>query len=174
MTIKDTITARYGASVHQKTIQLKEAKKTVAKTKNQYIFLQKCVKNKLTPKSLRIKCPTRTSRTSQIMMRYRSDLVIAVKNDAKHRFFDAMRKKNVIEEEVKNLLSPEDMQIIQNITEKSREAMFLRAKERLIKKFKILSDEKTEKAKKVSAVKSPILDLVTEPMPKSHKELLSL
>ena len=39
MTLKDIITARYGASVHEKTIQLKEAKKTVAKTKNQFISI---------------------------------------------------------------------------------------------------------------------------------------
>ena len=174
MTIKDIITARYGAIVHQKTIQLKEAKKTVAKTKNQFIFLQKCVKNKLTPKSLRIKCPARIPRTSQVTMKYRSDLVIAVKNDAKHRFFAAIRKKDAIEEEVRSLLSPQDMQIIQNITEKSREAMFIRAKERLVNKFKILLDEKIGREKKVSAVKSPILDLVNEPMPESHKDLLSL
>ena len=91
MTLKDIITARYGASVHEKTIQLKEAKKTVAKTKNQFIFLQKCVKNKLIPKSLRIKCPARTARTAQLTSKYRLDLVIAVKNDAKHRYFNAMR-----------------------------------------------------------------------------------
>ena len=55
-TLKDYIIASYGASVYQKTIKLKETKKNVAKTKNQFIFLQRCVKHKLIPKSLRINC----------------------------------------------------------------------------------------------------------------------
>ena len=53
MTLKEYLTASYGAGVYKRTVQLKETKKNVAKTKNQFIFLQKCVKNKLIPKSLR-------------------------------------------------------------------------------------------------------------------------
>ena len=54
---KDFITASYGASLYTKTLKLKEAKKDVAKSKNQFIFLQRCVKHKIIPKSLRIKSP---------------------------------------------------------------------------------------------------------------------
>ena len=51
MTLKEYITASYGASVYKRTVQLKETKKNIAKTKNQFIFLQKCVKNKLFPEN---------------------------------------------------------------------------------------------------------------------------
>ena len=66
-TLKDYITASYGASTHKKTLLLKQAKKDVAKTKNQFIFLQRCVKNKLIPKSLRIKSPVNTFRSKKIV-----------------------------------------------------------------------------------------------------------
>ena len=39
--LKEYITASYGAGIYDETCKLKEAKKEVAKTKNQFIFFQR-------------------------------------------------------------------------------------------------------------------------------------
>ena len=72
-TLKNYLIANYGVGVQKKTIQLKEAKKDVAKTKNQFIFLQRCVKHKLIPKSLRIKSPIKGRRSKEIVEKYRME-----------------------------------------------------------------------------------------------------
>ena len=174
--LKEYITASYGASVHKKTLNLKEAKKDVAKTKNQFIFLQRCIKNKLIPKSLRIKCPVRSSRTTIVTEKYRFDLLIATKNDAKNRFFRCMQVAKAIQDELSLILSTEDMNTIRNVTEKSRESMFLRSRERLVKKFNILLESKKaiNTDRSITYVKSPILNLVSDEIPETHKELLNL
>ena len=81
-TLKNYLIANYGVGVQKKTIQLKEAKKDVAKTKNQFIFLQRCVKHKLIPKSLRIKSPIKGRRTKEIVEKYRMELLISLKDTA--------------------------------------------------------------------------------------------
>ena len=86
-TLKNYLIASYGAGVQKKTIELKEAKKNLAKTKNQFIFLQRCFKNRLIPKSLRIKSPISGRRTNSIVEKYRMELLLSLKNMAKHRYF---------------------------------------------------------------------------------------
>ena len=87
MSLKNYLIASYGAGAQKKTLELKEAKKNVAKTKNQFIFLQRCVKNRLIPKSLRIKSPISGRRTNGIVEKYRMELLLSLKNTAKHRYF---------------------------------------------------------------------------------------
>ena len=99
-TLKQHIIASYGASVYQKTIKLKETMKDVAKTKNQFIFLQRCVKHKLVPKSLRISCPVRNKRTTAIVEKYRFELLRSTKNAAKHRYFRVVKEANEIKNDL--------------------------------------------------------------------------
>ena len=68
-TLKNHLITNYGVGVQKKTIQLKEAKKNVAKTKNQFIFLQRCIKHRLIPKSLRIKSPIEGRRAKEIVQK---------------------------------------------------------------------------------------------------------
>ena len=174
--LKEHITASYGASMHQKTLKLKEAKKNIAKTKNQYIFLQRCVKHKLIPKSLRIGCPIKSLWAKKVVERYRMELLITTKNDAKHRYFKSLLTAKNIQEELSTILSREDIVLINTVTEKSREAMFIRSRERLVKKFNILLglNETGREGKRNICVKTPILNLVPDDIPESHRELLSL
>jgi len=177
-TLKQYITASYGASTHNKTVKLKELKKNVAKTKNQFIFLQRCVKNKLIPKSLRIKCPVNNKRNKRIVEKYRFELLISTKNDAKHRFFNSLKEVKNIQDDLRLVLNNEDMIIVENVTEKSREMMFIRSKQRLIKKFEILCGQSKSNnnndRQTLSYLKEPILNLVSEEIPPAHKEVLNL
>ncbi len=176
-TLKNYLIANYGVGVQKKTIQLKEAKKNVAKTKNQFIFLQRCVKNKLIPKSLRIKSPVNNRRNKEIMEKYRMELLLSLKNTAKHRYFSCAAKVEALQEDLRLLLSREDMEKIEAVSEKAREAMFVRSKQRLINKFDILRGPRNSQAPATSTVKyvkDPILNLVDDEVPDNHKDLLSL
>ena len=63
MSLKENITASYGASIYKKTTQLKNAKTKMAKAKNQLVFLQRCIAHKLIPKSFCVQSPLRSRRT---------------------------------------------------------------------------------------------------------------
>ena len=174
--LKEYITASYGASIYNQTNKLKEAKKEVAKTKNQFIFLQRCVKHKVVPKSLRIKAPKRSLRVKTVIDRCRYELVISVKNDAKYRFFKCLKTAHDIEDNLKNTLTVNDMVTIQGVTEKARETMHIRSKERLVNKFNsLIKDKPSEnKEKNTNYVKDAVLNLVSDNIPDAHKDLLNL
>ncbi len=175
-TLKNYIIASYGAGVQKKTVELKEAKKNVAKKKNQFIFLQRCIKNKLIPKSLRIKSPVNNAKTKKIMEKYRFELLISTKNSAKHRYFNSNNQVRALQDELRMVLSSEDMEKIETVTEKSRETMFIRSRRRLVNKFNILRGP-TNTVPATAAtrhVKDPFMNLVDDEVPDNHKELLSL
>ena len=177
-TLKSHILASYGASVQKKTITLKEAKKDVAKSKNQFIFLQRCIKHKIIPKSLRTKCPLKTERSREIAKKYQFELLISVKNEAKRRYFKNVKEAEKVEEELRCVLNNEDMEIVKRVTEKSREEMFLRSKEKLVNKFESLrgnqptTDQNAERPN--TLVKDPVLNLAPSEIPETQKNLLSL
>ena len=62
--------------------------------------------------------------TKSIVNKFRFELLISKKNDVKHRFFKYVRMSKEIEDELSLILSNEDMLVIKNITEKSRESMY--------------------------------------------------
>ena len=86
MTLKEYITAGYGAGTYKKTLVLKEAKKLKAKAKNQMIFLEKCVAHNVLPKSFMIHAPLKSQNARRIVKKCRIDLLICAKYNAKRRF----------------------------------------------------------------------------------------
>ena len=175
-TLKNHLITNYGVGVQKKTIQLKEAKKNVAKTKNQFIFLQRCIKHRLIPKSLKIKSLIEDRRAKEIVQKYRMELLISLKNSAKHRYFSCATKVKGLQDDLQLMLSKEDTEKIEAATEKAREAMFVRSKQRLVNKFNILRGL-TNTVPETAAtrhVKDPFLNLVGDEVPENHKELLNL
>ena len=61
---------------------------------------------------------------------FRFKLLISTKNDAKQRSFKYAEDVRNMEDELSALLSIEDMSLIKDVTEKAREAMFVRSKEK--------------------------------------------
>ena len=180
MTIKDYIFTRYGTGATKLTIQLKKEKDKVATSKNQLIFLRRCISHKIIPKSFRIKSPLKNKRAMLINEKYRFDLLINAKNDAKKRFFKAVRDVKSIKEELLNTLSIQDMNIIENITEKSREKTFNEKKKQLIEKFLKLECDKNKNQRRLCSdvcspvVKPAVLNLCGDILPKNQKDLLNL
>ena len=183
-TLREYITSGYGAEIYRKTTLLKEAKKSRAKSKNQLIFLEKCIAHQLLPKSFNVHSPAAGNRqTERIVKKFRKDLLISAKNDAKGRFFRNVRLVQNIQTELATTLTEEDMATITEVTDKAKELMFKKSKERLVKKFEELR-KRTKPPKeppKVSGtshefkyVKNPVLNLMNNEVPKHHQDLLSL
>ena len=128
MSLKDNITSSYGARIYKKTTKLKDAKMKMAKAKNQFIFLQKCLAHNLIPKSLCVQSPLRSRRTQNIVKEFRLGLLRCAKNEAKHRFFSQTEIVRNMQEELQSIVNEEDMEMIDRVTEKAREGMFVRQK----------------------------------------------
>ena len=90
-TLKQYITSGYGASIYDQTTKLKEAKKSKAKAKNQMIFLERCIKHRLLPRSFKMKSPVEGRNANSILKKYRTDLLVCAKNEARKRFFKQVR-----------------------------------------------------------------------------------
>ncbi|XP_065658394.1 uncharacterized protein LOC136082910 [Hydra vulgaris] len=175
---KFLITAKYGAEIYKSTEQLQSLKKSVAKSKNQYIFLQKCEKHKIIPKSLRINSPIKSKRAVGLIFRFRFELLICIKNDSKRRFFNFMNDVKKLQNFLNCKLNEEDYIKLEQITEKSRESMFVKSKERLIKKFHILQSEhangKDIARKTTKYKKDAVLNLCDTDISISHNDFLNL
>ena len=63
---------------------------------------------------------------------------MSLQNTAKHRYFNCLASVGVLQDNLRLILSTEDMTKIEAGSEKALEAMFTRSKERLIRKFNIL------------------------------------
>ena len=71
---------------------------------------------------------TKNQRTKNILMQFRMDLLRCAKNDAKQRYFSQTRNVNNMRIELRNVVSDEDMTVVENITETARKGMFIRSK----------------------------------------------
>ena len=100
MSLSEYITASYGASIYRKTLKLKETKKTMAKSKNQTIFLGKCLFHNILPKSFVIQSPLRSNNASRIITKCRTDLLMCAKNGARSRYFRSSQKAIAVKTEL--------------------------------------------------------------------------
>ena len=175
--LKTYITAKYGAETYKTTLALKEAKKKQARSKNQLIFLERCVSHHIIPKFLGIKDPIRNRRSKGMFTRFRYEMLVCLKNETKHRHFNVVKKVKDLQLELSTKLSNEDTDIINDITEKAREAMFFKSKERIKKKFDILQTCTTpgkDICRNQKHVKEAVLNLCDNEMKEDHRDLLNL
>ena len=106
-----------------------------AVAKNQMIFLQRCIYHNITPKSFRLKTPTKSKKAFNIMNVHKKKLIVIAKNNAKGRMHNAALKVNELCQALKAKLSEEHYLLIQSLTEKLRENDFVKKKKYLICKF---------------------------------------
>ena len=121
MSLKQYISAGYGASIYKETKIFKDLILQQTKLKNQQIFLQRCISNKVIPKSYRVHSPLNSERAKQLQTKYSFDLITCAKNEVKKKYFRTRQKIHTLENELEAILTEEDMQKIRTVTEKVRE-----------------------------------------------------
>ena len=143
--------------------------------KNQLIFLERCIKHNILPKSFRLKPPIKSIKGHNIMKDCSKKLVVLAKNNAKERMYSSLKKVEEIKLYLKDILSEEHYILIQNVTDNSREKEFLKKKKQLIEKYNSLLDKYSQYSNcKPSLIKSAILNLTKEEIPKHYESLLNL
>ena len=174
MTIKTLINNSYGADIFKHTNELKMEKMKKAKLKNQITFLKKCITHRIIPKSMRIKSPLHTRRATNITSRYRQELLICAKNDAKSKFFQTLKTIDMLTAKLNNTLSREHMNIIKSVTNKAETKSFFQWKNHLKSKFDKLKTTRRDSSNVRTTIKTTTLNLCDDVIPVHHRELLDL
>ena len=146
----------------------------MARAKNQYVFLTRCQSHKVFPKFLNIGQPFHTRRGKTITEKYKYDLLIAAKNDARDRFHLSKKYSSSIKTELQEILSNDHFTIVKNITESCREKALIIARNKLKNKFELLLKSNLKSTSTLSTVKECILNLVDDNIPINQAELLNL
>ncbi len=152
----------------------------MAKAKNQMIFLNRCIHHKLLPRFLRVHCPINSSRGNNITERYRNDLLVATRNDARSRLFTNSHEKNRILEALLVILSQENADTLKRITDSTYNTIFTTCRDKLKNKFELLFLEKyriqftKNPTSTANVVKDCVLNIHDAEIPANQAELLNL
>ena len=175
MSLKNLFTTSYGEKTYKHTFNLQKMKVKASIAKNQLIFLERCMKNNILPKSFRLKPPIKSINGYNIMKDCIKKLVVLAKNNAKKRMYFSLKKVEEIKLYLKSILSKQHYILIQNVTDHSREKEFLKKRKQLIDKYNNLLDKYSQHSNyKTSLIKPAILNLTKEEIPKHYKSLLNL
>ena len=175
MSLKKLFTNCYGEKTYKHAVDLQKMKVKASIAKNQLIFLERCFKNNILPKSFRLKPLIKSIKGYNIMKDCSKKLVVLAKNNAKQRMYSSLKKVAEIKFYLKNILSEEHYILIQNVTDNSREKEFLKKKKQLIDKYNSLLNKYSQRSNyKTSLIKTVILNLTNEEIPKHYEYLLNL
>ena len=174
MSLKKLFTTSYCEKTYKHAVDLQKMKVKASVAKNQLIFLERCIKNNILPKSFRLKSPIKSTKGYNIMIYCSKKLVVLAKNNAKQRMYSSLKKVEEIKLYLKKILSEEHYILIQNVTDNSREKKFFKKKKQIIDKYNSLLDKYSQHSNyKTSLIKQAILNLTNEEIPK-HESLLNL
>ena len=102
-------------------------------------------------------------------------LVVLTKNNAKQRMNSSLKKGEEIKLYLKKILSEKHYILIQNVTDHSKDKEFLKKKKQLIDKCNSFLDKYSQHSNyKTNLIKSAILNLTNEEIPKFYESLLNL
>ena len=178
MPLKKLFTTSYGEKIYKHAVDLQKIKVKASIAKNQLIFLERCIKNNILPKSFCLKPLNwliKSIKGYNIMKDCSKKLVVLAKNNAKQRMYSNLKKVEEIKLYLKNILSEEHDILIQNVTDNSREKEFLKKKKKLIDKYNSLLNKYSQHSSyKTSLFKPAILNLTSEEIPKHYESLLNL
>ncbi|XP_065675527.1 uncharacterized protein LOC136091746 [Hydra vulgaris] len=177
MTFKDYIITFYGKKIYDDTKKLQDLKIRNANSKNQLVFLQKCLSNNITPKSFKVKTPIHTKKAKNILKEYIKKLLIHVRNEAKHRLYSSKKLINELNIFFQTKVRLHDYELINGIINKSKNYHYIRKKTAMKEKYYKLQITPTIKNTfhpPNQVIKPVILNLTNVFLDKSTTKLLSL
>ena len=112
MSLKEFITASYGKEIYLYTKKLQQEKIQNSRTKNQMVFLYKCLSNNVITKSFRLCGPIKTTKCERIMKELERKLLTHARNESKRRLHESKNRIMNIYSTLCQVLSPEDYENI--------------------------------------------------------------
>ena len=176
MSLKDLIYNSNSKEIYKSRRELQHKKIKAAVSKNQLIFLEKCLTHDVTPKSFRIKPPIKLQKTIGITKEYRKKLLVLAKSDAKHRLRNYNFEVNDLSQKLRSILSDAHYETIERITDKSKEKEYVKKRNHLIEKYQSLTkgNKTQEYTGNKSLLKPAVLNLTKQQIPHHQLELLNL
>ena len=105
MSLKEIIRNSCGEEIYKITRKWQRKKIKAVISKNQLIFLEKCLTHNVTPKSFRIKSPIKSQKPNRITEKCRKKLLVLAKNNAKQRLLNYNIEVNDLSQELRSVLS---------------------------------------------------------------------
>lgn len=170
------ITNSYGELIYKKTTKLQRLNQQAASAKNRWIFLTRCVVHHVIPKSFRTRPVLRTTKARNVTNSYDLHILKIARDEAKLRYHVLLHNIQQLTDVLRNDLAVADFEVVQRITETSRERRFVSENERLKLKFENLSGSIDRKSRSANdkVVKTAILNLTNRQLPEHHQQLLNL
>ena len=128
----------YGEVIYKKTTQMQRLKKQAASSKCRWIFMSKCLKHKVLPKSFQTKPVLRTRKGFRLTREYNRKMLEATRDETLTQYHLRLQKIDEISKELEENVTQEDHATVRNVTEKSREQKFQKESKRLKEKFEKL------------------------------------
>ena len=159
--------------------QLQRQKVKLANSKNQLIFLERCITNKIIPISFQVKSPVLSKKGNMLQEEYQVKLLKLTRNEAKQRMYKSRSNIVINLNVLKEQLSKDDYNTLITITDKTKEKHFIKKKEHLISKYNSLintSDDSMNLAieRTRSIIKEGIVNLTGEELDENKIKLLNL
>ncbi|XP_065665092.1 uncharacterized protein LOC136086710 [Hydra vulgaris] len=85
--LKQLIATSYSEKIYNLTKKLQEQKIKNAISKNQFVFLQRCVSNNIISSSFKVKLPIKPKKAENFTLEYQRKLLIHARNEAKYRLY---------------------------------------------------------------------------------------
>ena len=104
MSLKELIGNSNGKEIYKITREWQRKKIKAVISKNQLIFLEKCLTHNVTPKSLRIKPPIKSQKANRIAEECQKKLLVLAKDNAKKRLWNYNIEVNDLSQELRSAL----------------------------------------------------------------------
>ena len=178
LNFRNYITASYGKKIYSETQQLQREKVKFAIAKNQLILLERCMANNIMPKSFCIKSPILSKKDKNLIGRYQKKLLQLARNEAKERMYKSNTKVKYLSNSLKHKVLEQDYETIIDITDKTKEKLYIKKKTYLYTKFNTLKNatvnniNNTTPTKKT--IKEGVINLTGKELNKNKIRLLNL
>ena len=139
MSYKASIINSYGDEIYKCTKKLQELKAKPAIAKNQWTFLNRCLFHHVIPKSFRTRSTLNTRKGWNITHMYDRQIMTATRNSVKEKYLKQLHMISTLSGELRTSMREPDYTNLENITNKAKEKTFIKERERLKKKFEVLS-----------------------------------
>ena len=90
--LKSYLTNTYGEVTHKKTTEIQRMKKQAMSAKCRWIFLSRCSKNEILPRSFQMRPTLKTRKGYELTKEYNMKMLHAAQNQARQQYHDYLRK----------------------------------------------------------------------------------
>ena len=166
----------YGEVIKKKATKLQRMKIKAASAKCRWIFMSRCIKNDVLPKSFRTRPMLKTRRGYVLTLEYNKRMLKATCNNAKKQYLEYIKKIKEMNSDLREKITATDYEAIQCATDASRENKYKKESKRLKEKYENLLGKQrpqleNEQAKKL---KCEVVDLTKDGIDDDVKEYLKL